>query len=433
VARIHLASIEVQSVSSLSGITDTDNTAEENENANALADSAATDGREMSLTASPHPITAAILTASLSSSNTNMINGSLPFNLQKGLVQKSRCTPQQKMAFEAERTKVFKCKRIAYGWAVQHVLDNKQEASTPKSIQDWAIEASEIFGVDVKGETIRKMIKNGDILLQAPGPTMAMGDEAYSCTEHAILSNTNLCQRNGDTDLKEATIVAIIEALLKGNTTPNIPQPRYLWRKVTLRNSVILELSKEHHIELRHQMWTTVKNLDEWYDRWKRFFLEFAFGDSDGKGGIVFSEEQKRRIVNMDETKFSTDGSDGGIGGRPANSITLLGVARAGTSMNKASMSSTLMCSSNAACEALPVHVMFSYDDQEENYQVDARWLANFPHMVARFENEEDQDFCAQITVNEKGGSDSRFLHQALTCYTRRLYPDASDLPGHRV
>ena len=90
----------------------------------------------------------------------------------------------------------------------------------------------------------------------------------------------------------------------------------------------------------------------------------------------------------MDETKFSTDGSDGGIGGRPANYITIVGVARAGIAMNKASMSSTFMCGSNAAGKTLPVHVMFSSDAQEENCQVDARWIADFPHVVARFGNE---------------------------------------------
>jgi hypothetical protein len=127
---------------------------------------------------------------------------------------------------------------------------------------------------------------------------------------------------------------------------------------------VILELSKEQHSELRRQMWMTVKNLDEWYDQWQRFFLEFAFGESDGKGGIVFSEEQERRIVNMDETNFGTDGSDGGTGGRPANSITLLGVARAGTAINKQLFSSTFMCGLNAAGESLPVHIMFSSDAQ---------------------------------------------------------------------
>jgi hypothetical protein len=157
VSRMPLASIEVQSVSSVSVITDTDTTAEEKEKANALSDSAVTNGHGMSLTASDHPITAAISTASLSSSNTNRSNGYLPLNRQKGLAQKSWRTPQQKAAFEAERIEVFKCKRIAYRWAVQHVLDNRQDASKPKTIQYWASEASEaseVFGVDVKGDTI---------------------------------------------------------------------------------------------------------------------------------------------------------------------------------------------------------------------------------------------------------------------------------------
>jgi hypothetical protein len=194
-----------------------------------------------------------------------------------------------------------------------------------------------------------------------------------------------------------------------------------------------MALSKEQQSELRRQMWTTVKNLDEWYDRWQSFSLEFGFADDDGQGGITCSEEQKRRIVNMDETKFSTDRSYGGIGDRPANSITMLGVARSGTAVNKANMSSTLMCGSNAAGEALPIHVMFSSDAQEESYQVDARWMADFPRVRARFGHDNEEELCAQVTLNERGGTDDRVLHQSFSCYTERLYPDAADLFGLRV
>jgi hypothetical protein len=63
-------------------------------------------------------------------------------------------------------------------------------------------------------------------------------------------------------------------------------------------------------------------------------------------------------------------------------------------------MSSTLMCGSNAAGEALPIHMMFSYDAQEENYQVDARWLADFPRVRARFVHDDGEKICAQVTVN---------------------------------
>jgi hypothetical protein len=68
--------------------------------------------------------------------------------------------------------------------------------------------------------------------------------------------------------------------------------------KITLGNGAygylsLLELSKEQQSELRRQMWKKFKNLDEWYDWWQSFCLEFDIGDSNGKGGIVFSEDKK--------------------------------------------------------------------------------------------------------------------------------------------
>jgi hypothetical protein len=135
----------------------------------------------------------------------------------------------------------------------------------------------------------------------------------------------------------------------------------------------------------------------------------------------------------MDETKFSTDGSGGGIGVRIANSIAMLGVALAGNAINKAIMPSTLLCGLNATGKVLPIHVIFSLDAHKVNYQVGTRLLADFPHVCARFGHEEEQELCAQVTINERGGTDGRVLHHSLRCYTERLYPDAADLAGHRV
>jgi hypothetical protein len=197
-------------------------------------------------------------------SNTNASNVSLPFDREKGLARKSRRTPQQKAAFEAERKISFKAKNADYSWAVEKANSNRRDVdSNQKSIQYWATEATYIFGLDVKADTVCKIILNGNVCLQSPVPGMAMGDEAHSCMEHVILSNINLCQRNGDIELKEATIVAMIAALSKGSTVMNIPRPSHLWRKIKTQNSVILELSKEQQSELRRQMWTTVNNIDE--------------------------------------------------------------------------------------------------------------------------------------------------------------------------
>jgi hypothetical protein len=174
-------------------------------------------------------------------------------------------------------------------------------------------------------------------------------------------------------------------------------------------------------------------NLKDWCDRWEAFCIEYRFGDDDGTGHVVFSEEQKRRICNMDETKFSTDGSDGGIGGRPANSVTISDTTRAGTGTSKSSLSSTLMCGSNGAGEPLHVHVMFYSDAQEENYSIDYRWIANFPHVQGVFGHEDAHKYCTQLNVNDKGGSDCHVLNQCLNGYQERLYPDAADVPGKRL
>jgi hypothetical protein len=104
-----------------------------------------------------------------------------------------------------------------------------------------------------------------------------------------------------------------------------------------------------------------------------------------GDGKVFFTDDQKQLISNMDETKFSMDGSDGEIEGRPANSITIAGSTRYGTATDKSSLSTTLMCGSTGAGEPLPIHAMFSPEAQEENMVVDYRLIADFPRVQGRY------------------------------------------------
>ena len=86
--------------------------------------------------------------------------------------------------------------------------------------------------------------------------------------------------------------------------------------------------------------------------------------DVQKKMELLFSDEHKHLIINMDEMKFSLDGSGGGIGGRPANVISVRGVTQPETAQNKSSSFSTLMCASSAAGELLPIHLMFACEDE---------------------------------------------------------------------
>jgi hypothetical protein len=113
-------------------------------------------------------------------------------------------------------------------------------------------------------------------------------------------------------------------------------------------------------------MWTTVTHLGDWYDHFESFCIKYGFGDDGGYGKVVFTDDQKRHISTMDETKLSMDGSDGEIGGRPANSVTISGTTRSGTAIEKVSLTSTSVCGSTAAGELLPIHAMFSSDAKEK-------------------------------------------------------------------
>jgi hypothetical protein len=104
-------------------------------------------------------------------SNTNASNVSLPFDRQKGLARKSRRTPQQKAAFEAEHKIVFKAKNAAYSWAVGKREFTSKICGLQKSIKYWATEATHIFGLDVKADTVCKIIRNWQCMptLSRPG------------------------------------------------------------------------------------------------------------------------------------------------------------------------------------------------------------------------------------------------------------------------
>jgi hypothetical protein len=43
------------------------------------------------------------------------------------------------------------------------------------------------------------------------------------------------------------------------------------------------------------------------------------------------------------------------------------------------------------------------------------------------------EEYCAQLTANDKGVSYCRTLHQFLTAYQHRLWPDADDISSKRV
>jgi len=88
-------------------------------------------------------------------------------------------------------------------------------------------------------------------------------------------------------------------------------------------NTALLQLSKEEVQEYRCIMWTTHANLSDWFDAWEAFCVSQGFATKNGDGKVIFTDEQKRQIIDVDEKNFSLYGSDDGHGRHPANTITI--------------------------------------------------------------------------------------------------------------
>jgi hypothetical protein len=77
-------------------------------------------------------------------------------------------------------------------------------------------------------------------------------------------------------------------------------------------------------------MWTTYSNISSWFDAWEEFALSYGFTVRKD-GSVQLTWEQGKRIINLDATNFSLDGSDWGQGGCPSQSSTVAGVNRQST------------------------------------------------------------------------------------------------------
>ena len=290
--------------------------------------------------------------------------------------------------------------------------------------------ASSKFDVTVVPQTLRKLIREGRNRILAPGPKPSMDESVFKNISAALSSYIAISQVNGDPEKDRSCIISALELLLKDKNT----RAETIFKKFKKDHASILDVSKEQVREMRRLIWCTPGNLQDCFDEWEGFVITNGFATRNETGDVIFTEDQKRRIINIDETNLSLDGSDGGRGGRPSYSISIKGCQRPGTGQNKSGLSSSLMCGSNAAGEPMPLHIMFSSSaSHEENYSVNPAWLVGLPRVAAKFGHDEVQCFPPTVTTNEKGGTDARVLAQVLKRYILTLFPDSADEPGKKV
>jgi len=118
-----------------------------------------------------------------------------------------------------------------------------------------------------------------------------------------------------------------------------------------------IDVKKPNQQELRRVLWTSYGNLKAWFDQWEHTLISLGFGrlkaldgseDDLEAGSVMFFDDQKKRIVNLDETDGSLDNTKGKRGGRPPLVFCGKDMAGGSTAASKTSYTPTIICGSNA-------------------------------------------------------------------------------------
>lgn len=344
----------------------------------------------------------------------------------KQLANSSRRTSHQKNQADRELKEAKITGMNLYTQAVKLCEDRDKGVSVDEVLRE------NNFDLDVvKANTVRKLLREGKETITGRGRKSVLSEDDLHAIEEALFSYIKASQMNGDDEIKDATLIRLLTNLFRGTVHENkITDMSSFLRRIKERNADLFDVSKEMLIELRRQNWTTFSHLEKWYNGFETFCLSLGFAYKVGDE-VVFTDASKKRIINLDESNLSLDGSDGLRGGRPASSIIARGVNRIGTAQNKSSVSSTIICGSNAFGEAMPIHIVYSSDATDETrFSVNTDWLQGLPKVECTFGMEKSQTLGATVSVNEKGGSDARVLKDVLIKYIERLYPDIADTAG---
>ena len=115
-----------------------------------------------------------------------------------------------------------------------------------------------------------------------------------------------------------------------------------------------MDAEKLNCAEDRRIRWTTFQNIDLWFDGWQNFLVAHGFGTIDENGELVLEDFAASRIINMDETCISLDGSNGNRGGRPSVTFYDKRFPQLGKATSKTALTTTMISGSSAAGEPLP-------------------------------------------------------------------------------
>ena len=169
-------------------------------------------------------------------------------------------------------------------------------------------------------------------------------------------------------------------------------------------------------MEQQRTISSTYNNINKWFKTLKSNLVEYKFawvatevdGDVADVGELIFYEGQLDRILKVDESEVSTDGTSKLSGGRP---ITEYGsndpnIAPGVTAANKSSYCATFIGGSTMAGDPVPPHFQMVSKAKEENRRVEGVFLKDMMKVRGKYGHNLVQLLGVLVGSNEKWGMD---------------------------
>ncbi len=155
--------------------------------------------------------------------------------------------------------------------------------------------------------------------------------------------------------------------------------------------------------------------------------MEYGFATINENGELIFDEELKKRIANLDETCLSLDGNNGNRGGRPTVTYYDVRFPQLGKATSKSALTTTMISGSTAAGEPLPPY--FQFQTTAQTAEAEAIRIETIRYMLdvrGTFGHKSEQSFPVSFGLNNKGGIDDDEFFEYLQKSIMKLYPDTA-------
>ena len=360
--------------------------------------------------------------------------------------KKRRRTCKQVLDSKAERVIEINKETDAFTiamsrWAEQSKLPKWNRESAKQIVN----EVNAIHKTNIKEETVRRYVGRrqlGCIPRWGGGRKSIIPHDIQTALDSAVITYIQLTNAEMKQQPNRPLITKKLNACLeKGGT--KFSQGSKVYDRMMNRLGDKIEVNDHNSVvEQRRLEWTTWSNINVWFDTLKHFFVKMGFArlktkeDGDIEGELVFFKFQTDRILNLDESEVSTDGTTKISGGRPSTKLSSADTSlpKGASTGNKSGYSATFIGGSTVAGWPIPCHIQAKSSALAENQKISIGWFENTRNVRGIYGcGGKVVEKGISVGANPKAGMDTDEFEKYLTNRIMSLYPDAKDEKGKRV